>query len=105
MRANDLQVLTEPFRSSVSDTNTSLRSMRYVFLANFTGCPAICLTVGYEEATNMPVSLMAMAEWGKEEQLLSWAQDVTASLGKTRRRGQTWVDVLGDVTSKMTVVG
>jgi len=92
-------------KQSVSDTNTSLRSMRYVFLANFTGCPAICVTVGYEEGTNMPVSLMAMGEWGKEEQLLSWAQDVIATSGKTRRRGQTWVDVLGGVIGQTTVVG
>ena len=57
-------------RPGVSDANTSLRSMQYVFLANLTGCPAISLPVGYCPHSAMPVGLMGMAEWGAEDALL-----------------------------------
>ena len=33
--------------AGTSDSNRSLRSMQYVFLANLTGCPAITVPVGY----------------------------------------------------------
>jgi len=85
----------------VSDANTSLASMRYVFLANFIGTPSINVGVGYDEGEGgMPVSLMAMSEWGTEEELLGWAADMIKCSVATRRRGQTWVDVLGDVSAK-----
>jgi len=79
----------------VTNSNRSLESMRYVFLANFTGIPAISAPVGYlpldgETAKGMkdnvgggsyvpsvdgvgrvlPVAMMGMAEWGCEEELL-----------------------------------
>ncbi|KAF8417923.1 amidase signature domain-containing protein [Tirmania nivea] len=79
----------------VTNNNRSLESMRYVFLANFTGIPAISAPVGYlslEGKTTkgmkdtvaggtyvpsvdavrkvLPVALMGMAEWGYEAELL-----------------------------------
>lgn len=67
----------------VSDANTSLRSMEYVYLANFTGCPAISRPMGYAVPSSgadgsqqqMPVGLMGMGEWGSEEALIEWARD------------------------------
>ena len=59
----------------VSDANTSLRTMEYVYLANFSGCPAISSPMGYAEGTQMPVGLMGMGEWGSEEALIAWARD------------------------------
>ena len=60
----------------LSDANMSVRNMTYVWLANFTGCPAISIPIGKAEgkkgAGNVPVGLMAMAEWGDEERLLEW---------------------------------
>ncbi|KAL9600922.1 MAG: hypothetical protein Q9219_002857 [cf. Caloplaca sp. 3 TL-2023] len=70
----------------VSDANMSVRSMRYVWLANFTGCPAITVPVGMVEGERgegkvgdegegkVPVGLMAMGEWGDEEGLLEWGR-------------------------------
>lgn len=87
--------------AGVSDTNTSLKSMRYVFLANFIGTPAINVGVGYAEETRVPIGLMGMAEWGREEDLLGWGKDVVSELelaeGKKRKRGEIWVDVLRGV--------
>lgn len=59
----------------VSDANTSLRTMEYVYLANFSGCPAISSPMGYADGTKMPVGLMGMGEWGSEEALIEWARD------------------------------
>lgn len=94
--------------AGVSDTNSSIKTMQYVFLANWTGCPAVSVPCGYVAASNMPVGLMAMAEWCAEDALLAWAkewaarweagaaveaQGVGGVCGK-RRRGESWVDLL-----------
>ncbi|KAJ9645597.1 hypothetical protein H2204_001178 [Knufia peltigerae] len=81
----------------VSDGDMSLRSMEYVYLANFLGCPAISCPMGYTD-DNVPVGLMAMGEWGSEEQLISFGKEGRGLLegGDIRRpRGDNlWVDVL-----------
>ncbi|EGE80878.1 amidase [Blastomyces dermatitidis ATCC 18188] len=61
--------------SGVSDENSSLRAMEYVFLANFTGCPALSRPMGLVEGPGVPVGLMGMGEWGSEEMLIEWARD------------------------------
>ncbi len=63
----------------VSDANMSVRSMRFVWLANFTGCPALSIPVGMVEpeagnGPKVPVALMAMAEWGNEDELMDWGR-------------------------------
>ncbi|KAL8802731.1 MAG: hypothetical protein Q9182_003629 [Xanthomendoza sp. 2 TL-2023] len=63
----------------VSDANMSVRSMRYVWLANFTGCPALSIPVGMGEG-GIPFGMMAMGEWGDEEGLMEWG-----------RVGEEWV--------------
>lgn len=87
----------------VSDANMSLRSMTYVWMANFLGCPSLSIPVGRVDAKEgegkVPVGLMAMAEWGEEEQLFAWGrvgeewawkegEEKMAKPGK-------WVDVIG----------
>ena len=65
-------------KHGVSDANMSVRSMTYVWLANFTGCPAISIPVGMGEPKEgkgrIPIGLMAMAEWGAEEELIEWGK-------------------------------
>ncbi|KAI5303457.1 hypothetical protein KEM56_007528 [Ascosphaera pollenicola] len=59
----------------ISHADASLRSMEYVYLANFTGCPAISCPVGYDSQTEVPIAIMGMGEWGSEEFLIEWARD------------------------------
>lgn len=60
----------------LSDGGASVRNMEYVFLANFTGCPAINCPAGYvEDGGRVPVGIMAMGEWGTEEDLIAFARD------------------------------
>ena len=49
-------------RFGVSDGNKQVRSMEYVWLANFTGCPAISCPVGY-----LPVEVVVAKGKGKGE--------------------------------------
>ncbi|EXJ83535.1 hypothetical protein A1O1_07158 [Capronia coronata CBS 617.96] len=82
----------------VSDGDMSLRSMEYVYMANFTGAPAITCPMGYTDA-GVPVGLMAMGEWGSEEQLIAFGKEgesLLASEGGVRRpKGdKKWIDVL-----------
>lgn len=57
----------------LSDGKSSVRNMEYVWLANFTGCPAISCPAGY--VRDVPVGIMAMGEWGAEEDLIAFARD------------------------------
>ncbi|KAJ5725289.1 uncharacterized protein N7483_006646 [Penicillium malachiteum] len=59
----------------VSDGGKSVRNMLYVWLANFTGCPAINCPAGYDPATGVPIGIMAMSDWGTEEELIDFARD------------------------------
>lgn len=95
-----------------SDANTSLRNMEYVWLANFTGCPAISVPVGLAEPITtedsakksgnprVPVGLMAMGEWGGEDTLFEWGRVAeewawreSEAEGGMKRPG-CWVDVV-----------
>ncbi|GAM35437.1 hypothetical protein TCE0_017r03768 [Talaromyces pinophilus] len=99
----------------VMDALTSTRSMEYVWLANFTGCPAISFPAGYVDSTGVPVGVMAMGEWGCEESLLAFVKDTTdtGALGvegrlrtpvvEQRGRGDVaWVDVIREAEGKMS---
>ncbi|KAJ5676753.1 uncharacterized protein N7477_002386 [Penicillium maclennaniae] len=59
----------------LSDGKTSVRNMEYVWLANFTGCPSISCPAGYDRSSGVPIGLMAMSEWGTEEDLIDFARD------------------------------
>ncbi|KAI9815808.1 MAG: hypothetical protein M1832_005222 [Thelocarpon impressellum] len=94
-------------KSGVSDGSMSVRSMEYVWLANFAGLPSLSVPAGYAAPTKgegaVPVGLMGTAEWGAEEALLAWGRDGEAWLhdgleGGARRPG-TFVDVLGLVAA------
>ncbi len=65
-------------RNGVSDANMSLKTMTYVWMANFLGCPSLTIPVGRvnprEGQGKIPVGLMAMAEWGEEERLFAWGK-------------------------------
>ncbi|KAK1979435.1 amidase [Colletotrichum cereale] len=83
----------------VSDANTTIANMSYVFIANVSGCPAVTAPVGYVDPVQgkgrIPVGLMAMGEWGCEEQLLDWAKEAETYLLKGgRQRPEGWVDVI-----------
>lgn len=98
-----------------SDANASLRNMEYVWLANFTGCPALSVPVGLAEPATttvenpaleqssgdarVPVGLMAMAEWGGEDELFEWGRVAEEwawreSEGGGMKRPGCWVNVV-----------
>jgi Asp-tRNA(Asn)/Glu-tRNA(Gln) amidotransferase A subunit family amidase len=86
----------------VSDANTSIRNMEYVWLANFSGCPCLQAPVGYIDAgagSVVPVGMMGMTEWGMDGDAISWGYDVEKwlhdGLKDGRQQPKNWVDVLG----------
>jgi Asp-tRNA(Asn)/Glu-tRNA(Gln) amidotransferase A subunit family amidase len=64
----------------LSDGKSSVRNMEYVWLANFMGCPAISCPAGYTPDGGVPIGVMAMGEWGSEEELIAFARDGEAIL-------------------------
>lgn len=89
-----------------SDGDMSIRSMEYVWLANFTGCPCMQIPVGYAKAENekgdVPIGMMAMGEWGSEDALIEWGYDGEAYMNEIvgRKRPGVWFDVLADAGKK-----
>ncbi|KAF3898241.1 N-acylethanolamine amidohydrolase [Trichophyton interdigitale] len=86
--------------NGISDSNATLQSMEYVYLANFTGCPAISCPMGYDDEPSVPVGLMGMGEWGSEEALMEWARDGEGMLGDkglrapNKEKGGKWIDAI-----------
>ena len=88
-------------RGGVNDANATLKSMAFVWLANFTGCPAITVPVGRVDGRGgegkVPVGMMAMGEWGDEEGLIGWGRDGEewswAEEGGGMARPGSWLDV------------
>lgn len=71
----------------LSDGKSSVRNMEYVWLANFTGCPAISCPAGYtRDQSKVPIGVMAMGEWGAEEDLIAFARDGEDILGWEENR-------------------
>lgn len=71
----------------LSDGKTSVRNMEYVWLANFTGCPAISCPAGYtQDRGRVPIGVMAMGEWGSEEDLIAFARDGEGILDSEENR-------------------
>ncbi|KAK0124170.1 D-lactate ferricytochrome c oxidoreductase [Cadophora gregata] len=93
----------------ITDGNTSIRNMEYVWLANFCGNPAISCPVGYVEPKKgngrVPVGIMAMGEWGSELGLLEWGRECEKWLNEVspdgRQRPSNWEDVVVNAQGKM----
>jgi Asp-tRNA(Asn)/Glu-tRNA(Gln) amidotransferase A subunit family amidase len=89
-------------RYGCSDGNMSIANMAFAWLANTSGCPAVSCPAGYVEARQgegvLPVGVMAMGEWGAEEQLLAFAREREGYLNGVypggRRRPGEWADVI-----------
>ncbi|RAL61791.1 hypothetical protein DID88_002854 [Monilinia fructigena] len=88
---------------SFSNQNKSVRNMEYVWLANFTGLPAISCPVGYVDPKKgegkIPVGIMGCGEWGGEETLIEFGKEVEAWLGRENEGGgrklpKRWIDVV-----------
>ncbi|CAO3676291.1 unnamed protein product [Umbelopsis ramanniana] len=60
-------------------------AMRYAFLANFIGIPAVQVPAGFD-ARGLPVGMQLMAEWWNEELLLRMAKVCEETPGVERKR-------------------
>ncbi|RDW59188.1 glutamyl-tRNA(Gln) amidotransferase subunit A [Coleophoma crateriformis] len=95
------------FKYGLSDGDTTLKTMEYVWMANFCGMPSLALPVGFAKAEgtgeeNVPVGMMGMAEWGGEDELLQWGLDAEALSEDVTRRPPIWVDVVEKAKLEMT---
>lgn len=84
-----------------SDGDQTLKAMEYVWLANFTGIPALSVPAGYAEPEKgargegkVPVGLMGNGEWGSEEGLLQWGLQVEEVSSELKDRPPIWEDVI-----------
>jgi Asp-tRNA(Asn)/Glu-tRNA(Gln) amidotransferase A subunit family amidase len=92
-----------------TDGNTSIRNMEYVWLANFCGNPAISCPIGYVNPVKgtgkIPVGIMAMGEWGSEEELIEWGKECEVYLNDVypggRQRPSNWEDVVLNAKSHL----
>ncbi|KAK5678533.1 hypothetical protein LTS10_008977 [Elasticomyces elasticus] len=99
---------TQDLKYGCSNGNMSLRSMEYVWLANFTGCPAISVPAAYlepEKGTGrIPIGFMGMGEWCSEDELLAFGYDCERYLHDVYQNGRVkpaaYVEVLETATAQ-----
>jgi len=97
-------------RYGISDGDTTLETMEYVWMANFLGMPSLVVPAGFVEGVgdegkgveSVPVGVMGMGEWGAEEELLGWGLDVEALSGDVVKRPPIWVDVVERAKREMS---
>ena len=85
-----------------SDGNKQIQNMTYAWLANFVGCPAISVPVGYVDPVDgegkVPIGLMGMSDWCSEDELIAFGYDcekwVHEGLEGGRVKPGNFVDVL-----------
>ncbi|RPA76378.1 amidase signature enzyme [Ascobolus immersus RN42] len=72
----------------VSNSDRSVESMRYVFLANLLGLPGVAGVAGWagDGGEEVPVGVMGVGEWGYEEDVLEVGRGLEG-MGEVRRRG------------------
>jgi len=102
----------------LSDGDRTIRSMTYVWLANFCGLPAMSVPAGYVAPEGHPeagsvvtdpakvegkvaVGLMGTGEWTQEHNLLQFGVDAEAAGAELRVRPPGWVDVVGKAREEM----
>ncbi|KAF7197624.1 Fatty acid amide hydrolase [Pseudocercospora fuligena] len=86
----------------LTNANKQLKNMEYAWLANFCGCPAISVPVGYDKPTDgkgkVPIGFMGMGEWCSEDELIAFGYDCEKFLNEEvdggRFRPGNHVDVL-----------
>lgn len=99
-------------RHGVSDGDRTMRSMLYVWLANFCGLPSLSVPAGFVKPAagpgggagagpDVPVGLMATGEWCAEEQLLRFGALLEEITAERRRRPAAWVDVVERARKKV----
>lgn len=86
--------------SGVSDTALVVRMMKYIFMGNLMGFPAVSVPVGYgpgaglDANTSLPIGVHLMADHWQEHVLLQAAAALEAGLaGRLRKRPEAFVDV------------
>lgn len=108
-------------RHGVSDGDTTLKTMEFVWMANFCGLPAVSVPAGFvlpegaagagheavatpehwDDDGAVPVGLMGMGEWTTEESLMRFARDAEVLGAEKRRRPPNWVDVVALARQEM----
>lgn len=102
--------------NGLSDGDKTIRSMMYVWLANFCGLPALTVPAGYlapegspgaggvadeKIEGKVPVGLMGTGEWTQEHNLLQFGVDAEAVGADIRLRPPIWVDVVAKAREEM----
>jgi len=93
----------------VSDGDSTIKSMEYVWMANFCGLPSLTVPAGYvvpegspgagqvadvHADGKVPVGMMFMGEWASEAHLLQIGLDAESISDERRSRPPVWVDVV-----------
>jgi Asp-tRNA(Asn)/Glu-tRNA(Gln) amidotransferase A subunit family amidase len=100
----------------LNDGDMTIKSMAYVWLANFCGMPSITIPAGYvipagQEGAGavadamtegrVPIGLMGTGEWTHEESLLQFGVDAEEAGAESRVKPPGWVDVVARAREEM----
>lgn len=100
---------TSELHYGLSDGDTTIKTMEYVWMGNFCGVPSITVPAGYivpegqpgagnvaspETVGGIPVGMMATGEWASEDALLRFGLDAEEGATYYQHRPPNWVDVV-----------
>jgi Asp-tRNA(Asn)/Glu-tRNA(Gln) amidotransferase A subunit family amidase len=88
---NAPRIPLDALRGGESDASTTIETMRFVYMGNLAGYPAISIPAGYDEA-GLPVGLHAMGKPWAEQVLLKLAY--AGEQAVERRQPQVYYDLL-----------
>ena len=91
------RIIPSALSHGISDSKTSGELMKFAFLANLTGIPALVMPVG-TQMEGLPISLQIMASWCQDGLLLKVGHALEMMLGDVMPSPQVYYDVLKDYT-------
>jgi Asp-tRNA(Asn)/Glu-tRNA(Gln) amidotransferase A subunit family amidase len=77
----------------LSDYTTSGQVMRFIFMANGLGVPAVTCPVGYDE-NGLPIGIQFQSKWWNEDLLLRLAHVSEHIFGKETKQPEVYLDLL-----------
>ncbi|KAJ3019345.1 hypothetical protein HKX48_002193 [Thoreauomyces humboldtii] len=90
-------------RWGLTDYTTAGKAMRYIFMANLLGLPAVSVPIGYTAKDHLPIGLQFQAKWWDEETLLRLAHVSEDIFSAVRTKPEMHWDLIAEAKRTTTI--
>jgi Asp-tRNA(Asn)/Glu-tRNA(Gln) amidotransferase A subunit family amidase len=85
---------SESLSYGISDLQTTVQILKFAFLTNFTGNPAITCPVGYDSEYCLPVGFQIIGNWWDEDTVFQVARTLETWSDRKVKRPNLYFDML-----------